>query len=130
MHRAKSADHQGSHCPSPTCQAGLRAETNIELVPHGPKMDKRPPPERQTSALQVTHLLRVILQFQTISSFFAFSLKRIVKNHKKHYTGQRTAGWVWRGAQQFEHDLKADPTSTVSLGDEEGWDRHALLHKE
>lgn len=44
-----------------------------------------------------------------------------------HYTGQRTPGWVWAGPQHFEHDLKADPTSTISIGNEEGWNRHALL---
>lgn len=39
MHRQKSEQHQGSHCPSSTCQAGLKAETNIELTLHGPKVD-------------------------------------------------------------------------------------------
>lgn len=31
-----------THCLSTTCQAGLRAGTNKELAPHGPKVDKRP----------------------------------------------------------------------------------------
>lgn len=38
-HGKKSEEHQGSHCPSSACQAGLKAETNIELTLHGPKVD-------------------------------------------------------------------------------------------
>lgn len=93
VHGQKNEEQQGSHCPSSTCQAGMKAKTNIELTLHRPKVEHRPPAERQTSAFKVTHLLRVIFQFQTISSFFAFSLKRIVKKQMR-YTGQRTPEWA------------------------------------
>lgn len=64
----------------------------------------------------MTHLLRVILQFQTISSFFALSLKRMVKNIKSITLGKELED----GSGQVHSSLNTDPTSTVSLGDEEG----------
>jgi len=94
-------------------------------------VDKRPPAERQIWTFMVTHLLRVVFQFQTISSFFAFSLKRIVKNKCITLGRELQDGSVnpWSGPQHLEHGLKADPNSTISLGKRVGWDRHALQKK-
>lgn len=92
-----------------------------------------PPAKRQMSAFKVTHLLGVIFQFQTISTFFAFSLKRIVKQTNKtknvlHWAeNSRTGLWIPMKSQHLEHDLKADSNSTICLENKEGWDRHALL---
>lgn len=129
-HRQKSEEHQGSHCPLFTLWVSLTVETNTELTLHDQKW-KRGLVQRQISTFKVTHLLRVVFQFQTISSFFAFSLKRIVKNKCITLCRELQDGSVnpRSGPQHLEHGLKADPNSIISLGENGGLEQ-ACLAKE